>query len=443
MKARFRTIEATHKRSIDPRTHKEAENKIKDRVSQKYVPMLADPWQLLEAISLQPWVIACKRAIISAIAATQIDAIYKSQAETKIDNAKLKKLKDFLNNDERTYQTVNEKLARLATDYVLLGYMCIEIARNANGIPAAWYAVPAATIRETTTGDFVQISRAGKELQNFKLYQKGGNKENLPELIVIREYDPMATYMSAMDVTSLVETSNRLYNQDDYNSQMLKMSNIPPLILILKELLDDNSYKRFKEYVNGLAAGSEADPIGIVDGVGEGRLEKLSQDITDAAYIESEKILRERIMAVMQTPPSKLGLQVSNYAVAQQEDATFKFQRTKPIIDLFLHRLNIIADEIVPDEGYDYYAKLYTYEDFAQLAEAETKLVSNGIHSRNEARAKLGDDQIGEAGAQFTVSAGAAGLIKLDDAVTNTQPTAGQIVDQLLAIRKLLSDKEE
>lgn len=438
--AKFRTIQPKEKRVINPRTKQDdGKSAVETSTKDQYVPILGNPQDIIAMFRLQPWVIACKRAIASAVAAIQINVVYKPPTEGEsVDAGKIKLLKAFLEKDAKEYKTVQERIKALAIDFVMLDYACIEIARNADGIPSAWYHVPAVTVRELKDGGYVQLEN-NKIIAEFAPYQAGWNKAKQREMIVVKEYDPAALYMSAMDGVSLLETITRLGRQDDYNNQLLKAGNIPPFLLMLKEALDDDSYKRFSAYINALGTGEDSDTIGLLDGIGEGHLEKLAMDVSEAGYVETEKLLRERILAVMQVPPSKLGLPIVNYAVAQQEDATFRFGRVMPIVNMLLHRLNIVADEIVPDDGYEYCARPQTYEDYLQVAQAENILVNNGIHSRNDARNRLGDENIGEEGDVLTIG-GPMGITPLASAVKNSTPTVGRALDSLLEIRRILAE---
>lgn len=444
-KGRFRVLKAAAKRADDPRTGKEAEGKTAGTNKGMYLPQLADPFTVANLYHLNYWAHACDDAIADGIAGAEVEAIFKGKnPEDKADEAKLALMDKFLTTDTRSFMTIGERLGRLGLDYSVVGIMAIEIGRGADRLPAAWYHVPAATIRELKDGSgYDQVDVAGKVVQHFAAYQPGGNKGGLPELIVIKKYDPAAQYQNSTDASCLASTAERMTAQDEYNSKLLRKGGMVPLLLILKDALGDDQFSRLQEYLDELEGGTTARMMGLVEGVGEGgRLEKLVQDFTDASFKEGENLLRERTLAVKKVPPSKLGLPVVNYAVAQIEDATFRHKVTAKVLRLIFHRLNIVADEVVPEEGYAYEAKPETLIDLQQIAQAVNLLVNNGTLSRNEARVRLGEKGMGDEGNIRTIQS-PTGLTILSAALeAGGTPTLGRMIDQAIEARRILSGQE-
>lgn len=445
-RGRVTIMKARKTRATDPRTGKEADGKIPGTSTGKYLPQLADPFTMANLYHLNYWVHACGDAIADGIAGAEVEAIFKGKTEdAKANDAKLVLLDKFLLTDTRNYMTVGERLGALGLDYSEIGMMAIEIGRGLDKKPAAWYHVPAATIREYRDGSgYDQVDVSGKVLTHFTPYQPGGNTDGLPELIVIKKYDPSAQYQNATDASCLASTAERMTAQDEYNSKLLRKGGMVPLMLMLKQQLGDDQLKRLQEYLDELEGGKTTRMMALLDDLGDvGKVEKLVADITDASFKDGENLLRERTLAVKKVPPSKLGLPVTNYAVAQIEDATFRHKVTAKILRLICHRLNIVADEIVPDEGYGYDAKPETLLDLATIAQALSLLVNNGTLKRNEARAKLGEKGMGPKGDILTITS-PTGLTILDAALeAGGTPTLGRMIDQALAAREILSGQKQ
>jgi hypothetical protein len=143
-------------------------------------------------------------------------------------------------------------------------------------------------------------------------------------------------------------------------------------------------------------------------------------------------------MAVKRVPPSVLGLPVVNYAVAKMERAIYRDYVLHQVVNLILHRLNIIADEIVPEPGYDFQVIPGRNDEFVELAQALTGLVDRGIFSRKMALAELGKEGMGPEGDDFTIQT-AMGVVKLKDALSVAgNITAGRMVDTLAELRRTI-----
>jgi len=181
--------------------------------------------------------------------------------------------------------------------------------------------------------------------------------------------------------------------------------------------------------------------VGILDGVGEGAdLKKLIENIADMAFGEGEKLLRERVLAKLHVPPTKVSLSASNYATAQQEDATFKFEVTQPLLNIFLKRLNVVAKEIVSEPGYKFVFRQQTLEDYLKVCQAEDILLRGAVHTINGVLARLGEPGIGPAG-DVRIAFTNQGPIRLEDLIAGKVPsTPGKLVDTMLQLRTMIQE---
>jgi hypothetical protein len=442
-KGRCRVIEGKSVRIVDPRTGKEAEGKIAG-TKDKTLPYLINPRYVAELYHRQCWFNACDNAISDGVGGADAEVVYKNTDKTtQGDPEKVTKLNAFLKKDLRDFTTVGERLDALAKDYSIQGYMVIEIGRGADKIPAAWYHVPAVNIRELAdhTG-YIEVDGSNKEIGRYVKYQIGGHEDGARELMVIKKYDPSAKYMAATDTSALCSAADRLDAQDTFNSKLLKKGGLVPFILFLKEALEDDDFKRLEETVRQWETGEGDKMVVVLDGIQDGKLERAIADMNDASFVEGEKTLRERILAVKKVPPSKLGLPVANFSVAQIEDATFRFKVTAKILRLIFHRLNIVADEIVSDEGYDYEAKPETLIDFQTLAQALVGLVNNGTYNRNMALTKLGEPGMGSDGDKFTITS-PTGVQELSQMLASGgTPTLGRMVDAINELRRMVIEAQ-
>lgn len=442
-RGRFRVLEGAGARVVNPRTGMD-DGKTAASVGD-YAKTVGDPKQYAMLTHVDAWFTAALDAIAEGVGAAEVSAAYEpDQPGKQAEPGKMAAMRRFLEADERDFSTPGERLSALAKDYRLQGYCAIEVGRDSQGLPAAWYHVPAATLRQRMSdGNWEQLDYLNRVVATFGAYTPGGREDGLPELMVIRRYDPCALYLGSPGAAPLVSTLERLSQQDAYNIKLLRKGGVPPWLLVLKEQLGDEEYKRLTEWFRQLESGDDSDLVGVLDGVGEGAdLKKLTEETADMAHAEAEKLLRERILAVLKVPPTKISLSASNYATAYQEDQTFKFGVLQPMLRIFLKRLSVIALELTQDPAYHFAFRQQSLEDYLQLAQAEQILLQAAVHTINEARARLGLPGIGPAG-DVRIAFTNQGPIRLEDlAAGNTPPTPGRIVDSLLSLRRAIEEAQ-
>ena len=430
-------------RVLDPRTGQE-NGSVAQEALPSYLPPQVDPLSAAQLYDLDPWFSAAVDAVATGVGTAEVSpAFIGPDPEQKAEPKILGKMADFLDNTQRTMETVGERLEALTTDYRIQGYCGFEIVRGTDGLPAAWYHVPAATIRaRRDLKSFLQVNYLGQTVSEFVPYSSGGNKAKSPELVLIRKYDPSALSLGSSMVKTLASTADRLSAQDSYNRTLLNKGGIPPFLLILKEALDDDSAKRFEAFLKGLAQQGPDAAIGLLDGVGEGKVEKLLQDQEDSSFVKAEEVLRQRILAKAHVPPTKVSLGASNYATAYQEDQTFKNEVTQPILRIFLRRLTALAREFAPP-GYFYAFKQSSLEDFYQLVMALCALQEKGDLTSNQVLARLGFQGMGPIG-DAHIAYTNQGPVRVEDLVAgNLPPTPGRMMDALLQLRRMISEVQD
>lgn len=434
-------VKAKNSRAINPRTGKD-DGKEGISAPDKYKDTLADPWDLVSVYYSAPWIKGAVRAIKQGIEASDVRAVFDhpEDPKAKADPKLLQMLTEFLERDDEDWTTPSERLAACVKDFNILGYACFEIARDAGNKPSAWYHLPAVTIRERKDGLYDQIDMNGKVLKTLGKYAPKGREDKLPEMMMIREYDPAARYTADSPLAGLVNTGDRLNAQDDYNSQLLRKGGLSPLLLMLEGELGEEGKKRFKEELRGIAAGKYASVIALLENVPPGsQIHKLAQEMTDASFTEGEKTLRDRVLANYTVPPTKVSLSASNYATAQQEDATFRFMVTQPYLRKHLKRLSVVARELVEEKGYGYGFRQDSISSFYEQVQAEDLLFRIGARNINTLLAKLGDKGIGPAGDKHYVftNLGPVAIEDLDK--MEGTPSVGRMIDSLVTLRKELS----
>lgn len=431
-------------RVVSPRTGQD-DGKTPVAHERKYVPTLGSPAKYAQAGYLDPWLAASVIALSSNVGAAEVLPVFEPVDPTEPKDPKtIAALKAFLEADPRTFSTPGERLEALALDYRIQGYCLFEIARDSSKKPAAWYHVPAATIRVHTGFDlFDQVDETGRVRATFGAYTPGGRQDGKAEVLLIRRYDPTAKYVGAPGIASLLGTLERLSAQDAYNTKLLRRGGVTPWLLFLREALDDESFARLKDFLKQLEAGAEADLVGVLDGVGEGAdLRTLVEGAAEMTHVEGEKLMRERVLAVQQVPPTKVSLSASNYATAYQEDQTFRFQVVQPILRRLLKRLSVVAQEITGDTEYGYTFRQQTLEDYLQVVQAEDILMSKAVHTINDTLARLGMPGIGPLG-DARIAFTNQGPVRLEDLVAGTlPPTPGRIVDSLLSLRRAIEEAQ-
>ena len=444
-KGRFRVLKGGGQRVVNPRTGTDDGKGAAETVNQ-YTPTVADPILLARLTYTDPWFSAGIDAIADNVGAADVFPAFESTDPAEKEDEKIfALLKAFLEADDREYTTPGERLAALAMDYKVQGYCAFEVGRDSKRMPAAWYHVPAATLKRREPDHlWEQKDYLGKVVAKFGEYKPGGREDGLPELMVIRKYDPCAQYLGSPSAAVLLTTVDRLKAQDDYNTKLLRKGGIPPWLLFLREQLDDDDLKRLEEWFRELEAGDSSDLVGILDGVGEGAdMKKLTDEQADVSHIEGEKLLRERTLGVLKVPPTKVSLAASNYATAVQEDATFKFQVVQPILRIFLKRLSVVGQELVKSKDYHFTSRQQSLEDYLAVCQAEEILLRNGVHTINQMLARLGLPGIGPVG-DVRIAFTAQGPIKLEDlAAGNLPATPGRLVDALLQARKAIEETHQ
>jgi hypothetical protein len=442
-KCRFRLLKGGG-RVVNPRTGTD-DGKTYPPTGGKYTPTVGNPRQYALLMHVDPWFSAALEAISEGVGAAEVFPVFETpDPGQKGDPQLIQALKEFLDRDDRAYTTAEERLAALALDLRLQGYCAFEVGRDAKKVPVAWYHVPAATLRRREQdGLWDQVDFSNKVVATFEPYQPGGGESGLPDIMVIRKYDPCAQYLGTPSAAPLAATLDRMASQDAYNVQLLRKGRIPPWLLVIRDQLDEESYQRLQEWFSELERGETANLVGILDGVGEGSdLKKLSEEQADMAHIEAEKLMRERILGVLKVPPTKVSLSASNYATAYQEDQTFKFGVLQPLLRRLLKRLSVVGQEITGSAAYRFGFRQQSLEDYLQVCQAEDILLRDAVHTINQALGRLGEPGIGPAG-DVRIAFTAQGPIRLEDlAGGNLPPTPGRLVDTLLSLRRAIEEAQ-
>jgi hypothetical protein len=431
-------------RNINPRDGKPVDTVVS--LTPAYLPLLMNAQQAGALYHLEPWFAASLDAIATGVSTAEVfPQFLGAEPDDQADPKIMALIKTFLERTDQTGQTVGERMFALDLDRSLFGYWAMEIVRGADRKPAGWYHVPGATVRVKADGSrYAQVDPAtGSILKTFAPYAPGGNKEGLPELVVARQYDPTALYAGTPAGAALVGSIDRLSLQDQYNRKLLGKGGMTPMILLIKEALDEESYKRLVGWFEGLHGGDEKDQVGILDGIGEGAdLKFLVQEGEDVAFKAGEEMLRERILARTHVPPTKVSLAASNYATAYQEDQTFKFEVTQPRLRMILSRLSMVARELAP-EGYSFGFKQSSLEDFSQLVGALKLLLESGAITVNQVLARTGWPPIGPDG-DAHIAFTNQGPVSLEDLVAGNLPaTPGKMVDNLIRLRQAIEAAKE
>jgi hypothetical protein len=364
--------------------------------------------------------------------------------EAQEDKTVIRRMAEFLERDDRAFTTSSERLSALNWDLDLQGYCAFEIGRDSAKTPVAWYHVPAATLRKRLgDGVWEQLDYLNRVVQTFGEYARGGRKDGLPELMVIRTYDPCALYLGRPVTAPLMATLDRISAQDAANVKLLRKGGMVPLLLTLREELGDEDYQRLTEWFRQQEDGEDGNLVGVLDGVGEGAdLKKLVEGVEDMAHTEAERLMMQRVLAVLKVPPTKVSQSAANYATAYQEDQTFKFGVIQPRLRILLKRLSVVAQEITGSAAYYYTFRQQSLEDFLQLAQGLEILMRNAVFTINQVLARLGQSGIGPDG-DVHIAFTNQGPVKLEDLAAGNMPaTPGRLVDSLLSLRRAIEEAQ-
>jgi PBSX family phage portal protein len=259
---------------------------------------------------------------------------------------------------------ISEMLYAVWLDFESIGQGYIEVVRDAEGIVSALYHIPAHTVRACVDGKrFVQV-RDNRETW-FKMWgwdkvidTKGNlvpddhpRVERANDVIVIRKATRRSSYygipmwIAAMGWISLALAArdyNILYfenrREPRWLIQLLNVKDTPELHDVITELMRSQMKQPHRNIVVE------------VQGTGEIKLEKLTEDRPDLSFKELLLSCDDAILVAHRTPPDRVGITRSGPlggSVAAVTNRVYREGVIKPSQDLLAWRINKFLEKEV------------------------------------------------------------------------------------------------
>jgi len=200
--------------------------------------------------------------------------------------------------------------------------------------------------------------------------------------------DPIREHYGQGSVEVLLNTIAMDEDAVEYNKRFFKQGSRPDGVLQTDTRLADSVYERVKDSWEARYAGKKnAHKVAIL----EQGLKYMPIGISqrEADFIETRKMSRETIMAVLGTYPSVMGLKTTNFATAQIENKLYWGRTVRPKGKMMDETLN---KGFVPYYGND----LYVEHDFSDIealkidkSEEHARYFNIGALSQNDIREEL------------------------------------------------------
>jgi PBSX family phage portal protein len=227
-------------------------------------PVPFDPGRLLVLMENNVYFDACVRQVATDVTGQGWNVVLKEDATESKDE--LKRAKDFLDDPNKSFDTLEIILNKSVVDWGSIGWFGLEVARsNENLVNGLWH-VPAQTIRvhksETKYaqvknekfvwfkkfGSDVNLSRAGNETKGTS------NKAN--EMIFYSRYYPLSEWYGSPPVLPSIGSVFGMIGVRDYNLAFFENYGIPAALVTLEGKWTEGSTKLISDFIDVEIKGS-------------------------------------------------------------------------------------------------------------------------------------------------------------------------------------------
>ncbi len=304
--------------------------------------------------------------------------------------------------------SLREVLYAAQFDYEAIGWMAIEVVRDADGIPRELWHVPAHTISVHASRPVYCQLRNGnrvwfKEFGEPKRYRRSDGKEAAAqrpetaanELIYIKSYFPMSSYYGVPASIPALGAVLGEMEARDYNLLFFQNHAIPAYAIVVEGGdLDEESREVVRRYFRDEIRRNPhktlilSSPSGVTI-----RLEKLNTDVREASFRFYRRDNRDEVIAAHRVPPYRLGIAETGSLggnVSRETTEIYKNSVVKPRQETLEDRLNRLIREGFGIQGWRFKFDEIDTRDEAADVEKTSKLFAIGALSPNEARARLG-----------------------------------------------------
>ena len=245
-------------------------------------------------------------------------------------------------------------------------------SETVNGIPAALWAIPRASMQEkkqgsTFTGFTVKLN--GQDVfipRDQMIFNKYYNPSN-----IVRGQSPLDAARISLDSE---------YGAVKYNQSFFDKGTTIGAVYQTDEVLGDAQFNRLKhDLIASRQGGNSMHEALLLDG--GVKLSNLRPSNKDLEFLELRKFTREEIAMIYKVPKSELSLYEDvNYATAKSADASFWKKTLIPLMRLIQEQFNTDFLNRIGLEGFfDIMSIDVLNEDISQKADGAVKFWSMGV----------------------------------------------------------------
>ena len=185
----------------------------------------------------------------------------------------------------------------------------------------------------------------------------------------------------------------------DYNLAFFENYGIPAALIVLEGGWDPDSQNKIAEFINKESKGSAnahrtlvvSSPSGVSAEENKFHYEKLSVDVKEGSFKLYEKSRQENILVAYSMPSQRIGItptvgKLGGNVAAEQT----KLYVQGVVEPLQLDFEEIINNQLLQSEIYDFKFKDIDTRDLIAISEKNNKEIASGARSPNEARNELG-----------------------------------------------------
>jgi len=378
-----------------------------------------NPRQLALLVERNTWHYACcaQKAHDVAGLGWQIRSTGK-EGEADADGARLRRFFEKCN----PRMSLREVLYAAQFDYESVGWMAIELVRDAEGTPRELWHVPAHTVRvHSSRPVFCQLRGNRqvwfKEFGEPRTYRRNDGRETgalspehvANEMIYVKSYFPMSSYYGVpASIPALGALIGELEARE-YNLRFFENHAIPAYAVIVEGGdLDEDSRELVRRYFRSEVRRNPhktlilSSPTGVTI-----RLEKLNAEVRESSFRFYRKDNRDEVIAAHRVPPYRLGIaETGSLGGSTSREATeiYKASVIRPRQETLEDRLNRLVREGFGIGGWEFKFDEIDTRDEAADVEKTSTLFGIGALSPNEVRARLSLGKPYEGGDRYFVS---------------------------------------
>lgn len=411
---------------------KQLESTTKWQTLNELVPPPYNPMSLLNLYESNSVFFRCVNQLAIDVAGLGWSLQLKTdKKDNKVELAKLNEFLKHKNFDDDSLRTV---LKKLLIDWGAVGYCCLEVARNNKGDIGELFHVPAHTLRvHKSKRKYCQIrnnkkvwfkkfgvadnisAKTGKEFSG-----RGNRKDRANEMIFYKNYYPKNDYYGVTNVISAVGDIMGLIGLRDYNLAFFENYGIPAALIVLDGEWDDDAPDIVSDFVNKEVKGAaNAHRTLVIHQPDKCKFtyQKLGIEVKESSFKLYEKTRREDILIAYSMPPERIGIRVVGKLGGNVAEEATKIYVQGVVEPLQLDFEEIINDQLLQSELYEFKFKDIDTRDIIALSDRLIKEIGSAIKTPNEARNELGAKAYAE-GDKFYV---ASNLIEAGEADTDAK----------------------